>query len=232
MEQPRLHYGEKYESDRFVEKRLVLGAQLLVPYLKKGSRVLDIGGYTGDLKKYLLEGVEYWVADFDQAALKVAKGKGARVRKVSLDDETLPFGRAEFDAVVCLEVLEHLKDPRRHLQKISQVVKKDGVVLISLPNENTIYHRLNSLLGFGPDFYAFKLFKHLHLPTIKQSRSLVKEFFKIKSEVYWINVGFKTTRFEFLGRICGLIPDRVWQFLADTWPGLFARGVVFLGRPR
>jgi len=233
MDQPRLHYGESYgREDPFLSRRLVQSARLLDPYLKKGSRILDIGGYTGDLKGYLPEEIDYWVADFDRDALGIAEKKGARIKQVNLDEEDLPFGQAEFDAVVCLEVLEHLKDPRRHLEKMREVVKKDGVVLISLPNENTLYHRLRSLLGFGPDSFAFRSFKHLHLPTISQSRFLVSEFFEIKREVYHINVGFHSMRLEFVGKLLARIPDGFWQALADTWPGLFARGVIFLGRPK
>ena len=52
-----------------------------------------------------------------------------------------------------------------HMENVSKVINKDGYMIVSLPNENTIYHRILSLIGVGADTYAFKLFKHLHMPT-------------------------------------------------------------------
>lgn len=39
-----------------------------------------------------------------------------------------------FDAVIMLHVLEHLKDPVEHLNKISGLLNKGGVLFIALPN--------------------------------------------------------------------------------------------------
>jgi len=40
----------------------------------------------------------------------------------------------EFDAVSMLHVLEHLKRPEKYLKKISGVLKKNGILFITLPN--------------------------------------------------------------------------------------------------
>jgi len=229
---PSLNYGNMFVEDPYAKRRVKQSFRLLRPYLHRGVRVLDVGCYTADILLLFPDEVDYHGVDFDPRALEIAQQRGAQVQRVDFDNQDLPFGEEEFDIVLCLEVLEHLKDPRRHLRKMREVVKKDGVVLISLPNENTLYHRLRALLGYGPDSLAFHPFKHLHLPTIYQSRFLVSEFFNIQKEVYHINVGFHSTRLEFLGKFLATIPDWFWQSLADFWPSLFARGVIFLGVPR
>ncbi len=76
----------------------------------------------------------------------------------------------KFDVVICTEVLEHLVDPVKMVANIKGLMNDNGVVLISLPNENSIYHRIMSLSGKGIDMCAFELYKHLHMPTISQSR--------------------------------------------------------------
>jgi len=97
-----------------------------------------------------------------------------------------------------------------------------------LPNENTLFHRVVSLFGLGIDACAFEDFKHLHLPTIKQSQRFVKKYFNITQKTYYINPGAKGSRAEPLGFIFTLVPDSFWMLLAALAPGLFARGTIFV----
>jgi len=39
-----------------------------------------------------------------------------------------------FDCILCLDVLEHLADPWRVLQQLSQKLKPQGVIITSIPN--------------------------------------------------------------------------------------------------
>jgi SAM-dependent methyltransferase len=54
----------------------------------------------------------------------------------------LPFGRASFDAVVCLEVLEHLEDPMAAVEELLRVARL--AVVLSVPYEP--WFRLGNLL--------------------------------------------------------------------------------------
>jgi len=225
----KLYYGDLLSSDPYIKKRLGVYLELLKPYLKKGVKILDIGGYTADFLTLLPQDVKYFVADFDKEALKIAKERGTVTQTVNLDrDFQKIFPKERFDIVILTEVLEHLIDPASVLIHAKQLLKEDGLMLISLPNENTIYHRIMSLLGFGIDSFAFKLYKHLHMPTITQSRNFVSKHLKIIKETYWYHVGFTATRTQWLSKITKLVPDSVWQSLAQNFPSLFARGVVFL----
>jgi 2-polyprenyl-3-methyl-5-hydroxy-6-metoxy-1,4-benzoquinol methylase len=226
---PELHYGDMFERDKYVRQRYELYLNFLSPYLKQDIKILDIGGYRGELKDLLPKDIKYYLVDFDAKALAIAEKKGAKTKKLNFDEESISWtGQEPFDIIVATEVFEHLKDPRRHLKEIQKILKPDGVVLVSLPNENMLYHRIMSLLGFGNDYFAFKLYKHLHLPTIKQSREFLSTTFQIMKEDYYINVGAQSSRVEFLGKFFTLIPDQIWNKLAHFWPSGFARGTVFL----
>ncbi len=225
---PTCHYGDMVGRDKYVRQRYQQYQKFLKPYLAPGIKLLDVGGYRGELKSLLPDNVNYYVLDFDEKALEEAEKKGAKVKKINFDEEKISWeNEAPFDIVVATEVLEHLKDPAQHLVEIKNLLKENGVLLISLPNENMLYHRLMALLGFGVDFFAFKLYKHLHLPTINQSRNFLKSEFKIIKEDYYINVGAQNSRFSILGKILTLVPDGVWNFLAHLWPSGFARGTIF-----
>ncbi len=225
---PNLHYGMLYKDDRYVRQRFQIYADFLRPYLHKGVKILDVGGYTADILNFLPSGIDYHLVDFDKEALEIAKTKGANVKKIALDLEDIAFDNQKFDIIIATEVLEHLQDPIRHIKRIKELVNDNGVVLISLPNENTIYHRLMSLFGFGIDICAFQLYKHLHLPTIKQSTDFISQHFRIIRVSYYINPGCRRSRFEGLGKILTVLPDVFWKFGARIFPSLLARGVIFL----
>lgn len=226
---PKLHYGDMFERDKYVRQRYQKYQNFLKPYLKQGVKVLDVGGYRGELKFFLPEDVKYYVLDFDEKALEEAKRKGARTKRINFDEEEIAWKEEEpFDIVVATEVFEHLKDPTRHLVEIKRILKNNGYFLVSLPNENMLYHRLMALFGFGVDYFAFKLYKHLHLPTISQSRRFLTSQFKLVNEDYFVNVSAQASRVEFLGKVLSFVPDSFWDALAHLWPSGFARGTVFL----
>ena len=50
------------------------------------------------------------------------------------DAHFLPFKDESFSQVVCTEVLEHLESPIQALREIKRVLKKKGVVFITVPN--------------------------------------------------------------------------------------------------
>lgn len=227
MQNPNYWFGDVYKDDKFARLRILTYAKLLGPYLKSGNRLLDIGCYTAQIYDYLPKDVEYLGLDFDEEALKIAAAKGAKVKNVRFDEDALNID-GKFDIIVAAEVLEHVKNPEAMLGQIKNLLSKDGVVLVSLPNECTLYHRLMCLAGIGIDMYAFKLYKHLHLPTISQSRGFIRSYFDIIKEAYYVNPSGKGSRWEGLGKVISKIPYSFWLWLARICPGLFARGIIFL----
>lgn len=224
---PKCWYGDMYKDDKFAHKRIELCVDLLKPYLKRNIKVLDIGCYTSAILDFLPSNIEYYGVDFDEKALEIAENRGAKVKFVKFDEEEIIFNH-QFDIIICTEVLEHLKNPYHLMEQIKRLLNKNGTVLISLPNECTAYHRIMCLIGKGVDLCAFQLFKHLHLPTIKQSKDFVSIFFIIAKKAYFVNPGGRCSRWEGLGRITSKIPYSFWTILARLMPGLFARGVIFL----
>jgi len=54
---------------------------------------------------------------------------------VQADARCPPFRECGFDAVVSLEALEHLSDPRRFVAQANRCLKKNGSLLLSTPNK-------------------------------------------------------------------------------------------------
>jgi hypothetical protein len=129
---------------------------------------------------------------------------------------------------LCLETLEHLIDPQDALESIYNSLADHGALVVSVPNEATIFHRLRCLCGtVDADSWASSG-KHLHLTNLTQARKFVSKQFDIVSEQYYISPSACNSRQVWVGRILTCIPDSIHQFLADKMPSLFARGFIFL----
>jgi methionine biosynthesis protein MetW len=104
--------------------------------LRKGLRVLDIGCGNGSLFK-IAEAKFHEVhgCDISLTALQGAKTTG--MRTICLDLNTtipLPYQNESFDAITCLEVLEHILDPFHLLNDLHRVLRPKGQVLLTTPN--------------------------------------------------------------------------------------------------
>lgn len=231
---PKLQYGGLSLDDPYTNKRINQTAKLISNFNFKEYNILDIGGYNGDLlialKKYIKSNINYSIVDFDKDGMIIAKKRGVKTYFTDLDNEVFDIHlnlKSKYNIIVSTECFEHLKYPTMHLKRIKDRLTKNGYLIVSLPNENTLYHRILSLLGIGADTHAFKLYKHLHMPTINQSEIFLSSFAKIIKKQYWISAQFKFTKMKFLSFLT-ILPDGFWQFLANRMPGLFARGTIFV----
>lgn len=118
--------------------------QLAVPHCK-GRRVLDIAcgeGY-GAYFLHRLGATSVEAVDISRAAIEVAKARfaGPGLNYYAHDAELVDqlFDPLSFDLIVCLETIEHLRYPRRFLEAIRIVAKKDCVIIISCPNDQWYY---------------------------------------------------------------------------------------------
>lgn len=101
-----------------------------------GQRVLDVGCGWG-LALATLRDAGAQCAGFDPApeAVEYARGRGLDVRCAGMDTMDV-FGGTRFDAVMLLNVLEHLADPVAVLREIrDRVLVPGGVLLVEVPNE-------------------------------------------------------------------------------------------------
>ena len=112
-----------------------LESALKASFPKPPGKVLDVG--CGDSMTsgptIRAAGLDYQGIDISPTAIALATKNGYSATVVD-DIATLPYADATFDAVVCIEVIEHLFDPLTAVKEIRRVLKPVGRFVVSTPN--------------------------------------------------------------------------------------------------
>jgi len=98
----------------------------------EGRDVADVGCGTGHLLAKLHEAKSRTGYDFSMAALAIARTVCPDALFAQHDVYDPAPGR--FDIVCCCETLEHMFHPARALRSLWDMVREDGVLLLTVPN--------------------------------------------------------------------------------------------------
>lgn len=140
---------DKYGTRNPIARRLMKGFLAAVSdlYLSvRPERVLEVGCGEGRLAQHLIS-LDHSPSRFEACDLsldKLAPGLDPRIRFSTASIYDLPYENAQFDLVVCCEVMEHLDAPARGLSEIVRV--SSGWLLVSTPRE-PVWRALNLVRG-------------------------------------------------------------------------------------
>jgi len=123
--------------------------------------LLDVGCSDGVLTKAAVEktGAQFSVG-IDITQLNEAKKNNVAAVYYDLNSKLwFPFADDSFDAVVCGGTLEHLLDTDHTLKQIKRVLKKGGVLVLSVPRIDSLLSIILLALGFQPPSIECSLIK-------------------------------------------------------------------------
>lgn len=161
----------------FHKLRQFLIVRLINKY-KKGNKILDAGCGTGLILRKLPKGTIG--VDINPRNIKKAKQHAPLAKTIKADIEKLPFKKGTFTTIVSTEVIEHQPDPRPTVAELKRVLKKDGILIGSVPAISPIWFLrfLSSTCPRGEPFHKNfkkeeleKLFKEFRI--IKLSRAVL-----------------------------------------------------------
>jgi SAM-dependent methyltransferase len=134
--------------------------QDFVRSLDRAERALDLGCGNGRLSA-LIEAAEVTAADVSAAALRRARERLPEARLEELEpDAPLPFSDGSFDLVVCIEVLEHVRDVQLFLSEIRRVLEPGGTLALTTPG-NRPFMRVPDPLSPHLRFFTRRSLRHL-----------------------------------------------------------------------
>ncbi len=152
---------------------------------KKTGRILDIGAGTGMFLSYFAE--QGWRTDgveYSKGAVQYAQKKfNLKLKKGDFLD--FHFPRHTYDVITLNNVLEHLYEPVETLTEVYKTLKKDGILVITVPNSKSLGFTL-----FGKNWYALQPPRHVtHFSDTTLTQMLESAGFRVKtiSHWYWIH---------------------------------------------
>ena len=157
---------------------------VIIKMMKENTDVLEIGPAHGRLTKHLKENMNCSVdiVEIDLEAGNHAKQYarnalvGLEAGNVSADYwfETLQDNK--YDYIICADVLEHLHNPDKVLERLKSLLKPDGSILISIPN----FTHSSVLVNLFNDIFEYNEIglldnTHIHFFTYKSFMKMVKD---------------------------------------------------------
>lgn len=121
---------------------------------KKCLKILEVGSASGGVLKYFQEnGCEVTGIDLDRRYLNYGISKNLDLRFGNLNDFDTSV---KYDCIILSHVLEHLVNPRKILQELSNYLHYDGFVYIEVP----------SLDRLKKGYYNFNLSNFFHIAHV------------------------------------------------------------------
>ncbi len=195
--------GEEYEDSRYSFMRR-LRAKSVKNELITGF-VLDVGCNCGRLLKEYISDQSFVGIDLSHLCLQNA-AKHCPGHYVNASASALPFKNSTFDCVVSSETLYYLNDELSFLNKVINIIKPGGKLVIV--SSNQLYYNLGKRLGV-----ILKLIPK----DINQKTYKMRDLIKFLNDAGFINIK---------GRGAGVIPFKGFEFLDRTMLKRF--GFIFV----
>jgi len=211
----------KYQYDEFNKNRFEVH-KLTFDLIASNSRVLDIGCATGYFAKELLtKNCETWGVDKNRSATKKAAKYCKEVTVCNLDEAiSLPVPKKYFDYVIMLDVMEHLLYPEKILSIVKKHLKRDGRIIVSVPN--IAHASIRWMLFMGKFEYANTGIldnTHVKFYTRRSFEKLLKQNGYKTLNMVPTNGACKV---PFLYKFTDRLPVTWQYFLVKKYPTLFA----------
>ena len=159
---------------RVVEGRQRFFSQVISEHLKNKSRPVILDAGCGDGVNLILlnnfKGADVYGMDYNPLRTTRAKTQLQDLSIFRGDLLVLPFKEQTFDVILLNQVLEHISDDGIVLQELNKVIKRDGLLIVGVPNEGCFLGRLrNNIIQRS----ILRTTDHVHFYTEQQMITLL-----------------------------------------------------------
>lgn len=236
------HYSEvideNYEKDKGIREREFKIAfetmQNFIPSSAKKVRVLDIGCLTGIFLDYVRKSnnkYDCYGAEPSKWAVKICRQKKLKIKQGYF--EKLKYPKNYFNLVTLFDCIEHVEDPGRVIQKACSILQKDGLLVMSTPNIDSVFHKI-----FKKYFWFIEAMHLFYFSPKTITRLLNKnnvEVLTIKKHYKCLTLGYAIQRIIInLNTFIKFIPPSIvnWSILNRPQIKFYAGQMLVIARKR
>ena len=161
-----LKVGNEIEKNRYVSSEII---EKVLPYKSKGVW-LDVGFGNGSL---LFTAHEY---GFEPIAVDLRKENVSIMQKLGIKGYSGLVQDIKFEkpisVISMMDVVEHIPYPKEVLISMYSKMEKDGCLLISMPNAESLFWEIMTMKNINPYFNSIE---HCHNFTKSRLESLLNE---------------------------------------------------------
>ncbi len=146
-------YADRWDSMERADIGVRLARVVSQADIRPGMRLLDVGTGTGVIIPHLLDAIQgdgtIIAIDISPGMLRVARSKGFPdcVQFHLMDIEVAPCPDCSYDRVICNAVYPHFANKHRALVHIRQMLKPEGLVVISHPTGRDAVNKVHREAG-------------------------------------------------------------------------------------
>jgi 2-polyprenyl-3-methyl-5-hydroxy-6-metoxy-1,4-benzoquinol methylase len=102
----------------------------------RGKKLIEFGSATGAAANLLADyGFHVYSTDISNYAVNLAKKHYSDIEFNVHDMQKLFVKENNFDVAVAFDVIEHLKYPEKAIENTYKILKKDGTIILTTPND-------------------------------------------------------------------------------------------------
>jgi len=224
------HGYRDYANRRFwspIEKLIYFWHKKRVKHIKKlvdRGKILDVGcGRALELEMLKKDGWSTYATEFSKELRKNLLKKG--VQPFFCEIWQLRKKNNFFDVITLWHSLEHISDPEKVIKTSNRLLRKNGYLIIEVPNLGSFERKL-----FGQFWFHLDVPRHLyHFPKESLFKKLKENHFKIVAEKH---VAPEYDFFSFwqgsLNKIFSRYPNLIYRFLLRDYKTGYSEMMIIL----
>lgn len=147
---------------------------------KPPETILDVGCSTGNFLMHFSDKIRREGIELSQYNSDIAKKRGLFIYNDYIENITFI---KKYDVVSAFAILEHLVSPDKFIQKLQNLVKNGGLLLIMIPSHECLNETMAGFLQYG--WYMHRPPEHLNFISKKYLDTKLKSSgFKLKKRYY------------------------------------------------